>query len=337
MFRRIRHPVRVVAAIALVLPAVLVTSAAAAEVGAPVRHSGGHARVISEEHVGQRLVDLTISSAALGQNATVRLLTPDGWGRRGPDQRWPVLYLLHGVAGSHADWTNDSDVEDIPELRDVLVVMPDADAGFYHNWWNYGAGGPPAWETFHLDELRQILEQGYGAGTRRAVAGLSMGGLGALFYAARRPGMFRAAASYSGLVHLLHPDWVESFYATVDEAQQAGFDLFRLWGDPVRQRQVWQAHDPYYLAGRLRHTPVFLSCGDGSPGPFDPPSAPADEEVLLMEMNRLTADRLNRAGAPLTTDFYGPGTHTPAYWERALHRSLPMLLRALRPGHLSPR
>ncbi|HEY0688102.1 MAG TPA: alpha/beta hydrolase-fold protein [Kribbella sp.] len=43
-----------------------------------------------------------------------------------------------------------------------------------------------------------VLEQNWGASTNRVVAGLSMGGQGALLYAARHPGMFRAAAAYSG-------------------------------------------------------------------------------------------------------------------------------------------
>jgi hypothetical protein len=38
------------------------------------------------------------------------------------------------------------------------------------------------------------------------------------------------------------------------------------------QRWVREAHDPYYLAKRLRRTPVFPSVGDGTAGPFDPPA-----------------------------------------------------------------
>ena len=54
--------------------------------------------------------------------------------------------------------------------------MPEAgDTGWYSDWWNDGQGGAPAWETFHLRELRPLLEQGYGAGQRRVVAGLSHG------------------------------------------------------------------------------------------------------------------------------------------------------------------
>jgi S-formylglutathione hydrolase FrmB len=43
--------------------------------------------------------------------------------------------------------------------------------------------------------------------------------------------------------------------------------------------------------------------------------------------------RLRELRIPVTTDFYGPGTHTWPYWERELHRSLPMLLDALGRGH----
>ncbi|MFY1670335.1 hypothetical protein ACN27G_10290 [Plantactinospora sp. WMMB334] len=50
-------------------------------------------------------------------------------------------------------------------------------------------------------------------------------------------------------------------------------------------------------------------------------------EAFDRVLNESLAGRLRRAGAPLVTDFYH-GTHQPAYWERELHRSLPMLLAA---------
>src|SRR3712207_7246752 len=55
----------------------------------------------------------------------------------------------------------------------------------------------PGWETFHLTELRQILERGLGAGDRRAIAGLSMGGFGAMSYAGRRPELFRRSEEHT--------------------------------------------------------------------------------------------------------------------------------------------
>lgn len=306
------------------LPAGRLPAAVAARAGGDP--PGGAAVVVAEERAGPRLVDLTIQSPALGRTAKVRLLTPDGWEDRGRHDRWPVLYLLHGAGDNHTTWTTDSDVEELPALRDVLVVMPDAEIGYYTNWWNQGAGGPPRWETFHLEELRGILERDYGAGERRVAAGLSMGGFGAVSYAARRPGMFLAAASYSGPVHPLHPSFLAAFPEDNPEA-------LALWGHPVAQRDVWEAHDPFVLAERLKGIPVFLASGDGSPGPLDAPDEPADAvETMLDELNHALADRLQAVGVRVTTDFYGPGTHSPRYWERELHRSLPMLLCALRAG-----
>ncbi|MFE3851745.1 alpha/beta hydrolase [Streptomyces griseorubiginosus] len=302
------------------------TAAAGSEEGGGT----GGATVVAQEKVGTRLVDLTVSSPALGRTAKVRLLTPDGWDERRKNQRWPVLLLLHGCCDTYDGWTRETDVATLPQLRGTLVVMPEGGpSGWYSDWWNHGNGGSPAWETFHLRELLPLLEHGYGAGHRRVIAGLSMGGLGTLLYTAHHPGMFRAAASYSGVVHPLYGD----FPQTLTKILQAyGEDPLALWGDPVAQRAIWEAHDPYYLTDRLRSTPVFLSSGDGTAGPFDPPGAHDALEAQLNEMNHAVADQLKAAGVQLTTDFYGPGTHHWPYWQRELHRSLPMLLHALRPG-----
>jgi S-formylglutathione hydrolase FrmB len=221
-------------------------------------------------------------------------------------------------------------VEDLPALRDVLVVMPEGGpTGWYSDWWNYGEGGPPQWETFHLQEVRMLLELGYGASTRRVIAGLSMGGLGATLYAARHPGMFRAVASYSGYVHPLNEPAAQEliFFG----AQLFNEDPLALWGDPIAQRAIWEAHDPYFLAKQLRHIPVFLSSGNGTPGPFDAPDATDNFglEALIERQNQALAARLSELGADLTIDFYGPGLHAWPYWERELHRSLPLLLGAL--------
>ncbi|WP_020579447.1 alpha/beta hydrolase [Actinopolymorpha alba] len=295
----------------------------------PVQASNG-ARVVDEVRVAANLVDLTISSPALATTAKVRLLTPDGWENRRPGQRWPVLFLLHGCCASYLSWTRSTDVASIPELRGVLVVMPEAGrAGFYSDWWNAGAGGPPAWETFHLTEVRQILERGYGASNHRVIAGLSMGGFGALSYAARNPGMFRAAASYSGVVDTRHTPGASDLALSIAASNVP--DPLALWGDPDAQAGIWAAHNPVDLAARLRNLPVYLSCGNGEAGPFDPPDATSSLETLLESENRLLSERLTRLGARhLVTNFYGPGTHGWRYWERQLHRSLPMLLAALR-------
>ncbi len=324
-----RTSLRTLLALLAVLGALLAPGTAQAATPAAAAHPGHGATVVSQVQVAPRQVDLTIDSPALGTTVPVRLLTPDGWDTRRPGQRWPTLWLLAGCCGDYTAWTARTDVASIPELRNVLVVMPEAGTtGFYSNWWNNGEGGAPAWETFHLTELRDLLEHGYGAGPDRTVAGLSMGGFGALSYAARHPGMFRAAASYSGVVHPLYqPGGPENVIGIV---QSEGFDGTALWGDPVAQHQIWAAHDPYTLAGALRDTPLFLSCGDGTAGPFDQPGATSAFETLFLAENQSLAQRLTAVHARhVVTDFYGPGTHSWPYWQRELHRSLPLLLGAM--------
>ncbi|MFI9387693.1 alpha/beta hydrolase [Kutzneria sp. NPDC052558] len=295
--------------------------------GAPAVAAPDTATVVSERAVDARLLELTVHSDALNANVGVRLLLPRDWAAA-PNRRWPTLYLLHGCCGQNGyqAWTGATDVEAFTATTDALIVMPEGGpTGFYSDWWN----GGPAWETFHLTELRRLVESHYRGGTARAVAGLSMGGFGALSYAARHPGMFRAAASYSGLVDTTYQG-ARSTNVIQNFVAQYGFDRTALWGDPTAQADVWAAHNPYDLAGRLRGTEVFLSSGNGQPGPLDPAGSGVDSlEQLIGEQNAVTATQLRSHGVHVTADFYGPGRHAWAYWQRELHASFPLLMHAI--------
>lgn len=276
------------------------------------------ASVVAERRVGPRLLDLTVRSPALGTTAMVRLLTPVGW-TRDTTRRWPVLYLLHGCCDSYESWTRSTGIERFRALRDVLVVMPEGGpVGFYSNW----LGDGPAWETFHVDELAGVLGRDYGASDTRSVAGLSMGGLGAIGYAARRPAVFRAAASFSGLLNpLADARYLLGLLAAFTP------DPLAVWGDPRRDRATWARHDPTELAERLRGTDVFVSSGDGRPGPFDEREAGRDLiEVTVLRESRAFVRRARELGVPVRTRFYGAGRHAWPYWERELRRALPILL-----------
>ena len=75
---------------------------------------------------------------------------------------------------------------------------------------------------------------------------------------------------------------------------------------------------------------MYLSTGNGQPGPLDPPGAGFDGlEELLGEQTVALSTRLRAENVVVRTDFYGPGRHGWAYWERALHRSFPMLVQEM--------
>jgi diacylglycerol O-acyltransferase / trehalose O-mycolyltransferase len=291
------------------------------------------ARVVATRTLGPRLRDLTIESPALGRRAQVRLLLP-GRFQTEPRRRWPALWLLHGCCDTYQSWTRSTDVERLAALTGLLVVMPEAgDVGHYTDWYNGGRGGPPRWETFHLTELGQLLERDWRASDSRAVAGVSMGGLGAIAYAARHPGRFRAAASYSGMLDTRYqggpvpgPQLVQGLLRSFNA------DPLALWGDPHAQAGIWAAHNPTDLAPRLRGVDLFVSVGTGQPGPLDRPAANSQArqiEQALHPQSVAFVRRIRQLGIAVQFDAYGPGIHDWPYWQRELHRSLPLLLHAL--------
>lgn len=280
------------------------------------------ARIVDTEQISDRQVDLTIDSPAVGSAVKVRLLVPKSF-RPGPTPTRPVLYLLHGCCDSYVSWTRSTDIEQLTKDLDVLVVMPDGGkVGFYSDW-----KSGPAWERFHLAELPALLGPEYGAGEPRAIAGVSMGGLGALGYTARHPGMFRAVASFSGIAHIRQSADTSQGYIGLVQSQ--GEDGYALWGDPATDEDTWQEHNPYDLADRLQGMPVYLSCGNGESGPLDAEGTVDSIEAQLRRENEALAKRLRKLQPEATVHLYGPGTHNWVYWERELHAAWPMITKAL--------
>jgi S-formylglutathione hydrolase FrmB len=279
------------------------------------------ARIINATKVDTRIRDLTIDSPAVGRIVKVRLLVPSGFDAQ-PSTRWPLLYLLDGGPSFYADWTSFMGAEALTAPTNLLVVTPDAGNGFYSDWWNGGAGGPPAWETFHLVELRQLLERNWHAGDKRAIAGASMGGFGAFEYAVRNPGMFLFAGSYSGGFDTLgHLDFFGGLPAD-------------LWGDPTTQADVWKAHDALLNAAALKGTALYVAYGNGQPGPFDngkastmDPTGATEQQIHLQGTSFVK--RLAELKIPVTVYDYGNGTHSFPYMQRDFERSLPLILQAL--------
>ncbi|MFC3455609.1 alpha/beta hydrolase [Amycolatopsis speibonae] len=310
--------------LALSMVALLGSSIPAVAAPAQVTADNG-AKVVEETWLDARTVDLKISSPALGTTGMVRLLVPTGWAAQ-PARTWPALYLLHGCCEpvDYRSWDQFTDVKAFTADKDALVVMPTGGpAGMYTKWWNFGLKSTPDWDTFHTLEVRQIVERGYRAGTRRAIAGLSIGGYGALAYSYKHKGMFAAAASYSGVPHTLYqgiPLFIQGILA------RAGiFNYLELWGDSWGMRPLWSANNPYDHVDDLRGTALYLSCGNGKTGPLDPPGQSDILEPQALGASVSFTDRLKSKGIPVTVDYYGDGTHSWPYWQRALRNSWPVL------------
>jgi S-formylglutathione hydrolase FrmB len=300
----------------------------------PARAADQDLQLLSSQQLDSRLTELTLSTPALRQPTHVRVLVPAGY--EGGEERYPVLYLLHGAFADYRAWTEAGDAAAITAGQPLIVVMPDGgQGGWYTNWLNRGAGGPPEWERFHIEQLIPWIDDHYrtiAAGDGRAVAGLSMGGFGALSYAGRHPELFDWAGSFSGAVDITHNLPVVGVIGL--EALADGGLPGDQFGDRLLNDANWRAHDPWELAPNLRGMTVEIDTGNGQPGPLDtnpPPFDPVEQQVR--EMSVSLHRRLLDLGIPHIWDDYGPGTHSWPYWQRDLREALPSILATLRaPG-----
>jgi S-formylglutathione hydrolase FrmB len=296
-------------------PRVLVATLLVAAALAPAsKATANPLRLLGVTHLDARLEQLAFSTPAVTGTTRVRILLPRGYYGR-PVRRYPVLYLLHGAIDDYSSWTVKGDAERLTAGYPLIVVMPDSGpSGGYTNWYNNGHGGPPEWETYHVAELvpwidRHLRTLANRSG--RAIAGLSMGGFGAMSYAARHPDLFAAAASFSGAV-----DTNNVLDIAVTPAS--------VFGPRVTEQVRWRAHNPWDLAENLRGVSLTIRTGNGLPGgPFgggDP------VELAVHQMSVSFHERLVRLGIPSIWDEYGPGGHDWPYWKRDLRETLPTLM-----------
>lgn len=268
----------------------------------------------------------------------VRILLPPGYDEA-CTTRYPVLYLLHGAGDTYATWVNNTNIDSAvatPERNNLIIVMPDggrnANAGWYSDW----ADGSRQWESFHIDGVIPFVDATYctmGDGNR-AVAGLSMGGFGAMSYAGRHPDLFTAAASFSGAVDTMHGWPVNGFGY---EAAQPFFGTpgEGVWGDHITNADEWRAHNPADLAddGAFDGTTLVLATGTGTPGgpAGDNPGNPGGYgvEAFIFQLNVSFQAHLRLADVEFVDQGYLGGLHDWPYWEMALHNALPVLVDAI--------
>ncbi|HEX9614811.1 MAG TPA: alpha/beta hydrolase family protein [Bacteroidota bacterium] len=114
--------------------------------------------------------------------------------------KYPVLFLLHGYDGGHADWTARTSLQCFVADHALIIVMPDAGNSWYVNSISDPSRGT---EDLILHELTDHVSAHYSIDKhRQAIAGLSMGGYGAVMLALKHPGRFRFAGSLSGALSI---------------------------------------------------------------------------------------------------------------------------------------
>ena len=147
--------------------------------------------VVYEDEPEQTIRDLEIQSVVMKQTMKYSVWLPEGFNR---GKKYPILYLLHGAGDDQNSWLDKGRawaygrnyIEDGGEP--MIIVMPDAQMSFYKN---------NGYEIYFREELMNTVEEAYPFNGKRAVAGLSMGGFGTVYYALKYPEKFTYAYSMS--------------------------------------------------------------------------------------------------------------------------------------------
>ncbi|GAB3929305.1 esterase [Microlunatus endophyticus] len=244
-------------------------------------------------------------SDALGLSTTMTVLLPQqtrtqiGMAGHAGSEPPPVLYLLHGLSDDDTIWLRRTSVERYAAPLGLAVIMPQVHRSFY----NDQAYGGAYW-TFLSEELPALVSEFFRVSDRPEdtfVAGLSMGGYGAMRWALTFPERFAAAATFSGAVNIAG---MRTRRHRPDDPR-----LYeRIFGD----QPVPDSSDVFKLLDGVDHDQIpqlYVGCGT---------------EDALIDDNREFVRLIKEAGLDVQTSFV-PGEHEWGLWDNEIRNFLDVL------------
>ena len=234
---------------------------------------------------------------SLGRVKSVSVLLPEPYN---PCIRYPVLYLLHGYSGDHTNWGSLTKLGTYVGKLPLIVVMPDGENSWYVN---SVAVAQDRFEDYVMQDLPRSIQQRYSVDTtKQAIAGLSMGGYGAIMLALKHPARFWFAGSLSGALN--YPP------AMGDTLRTPGRNLLpslrRAFGE--RDVDFRKRHDVMLLAQEAARDPLpYLYFVIGTSDGFRD----------FLPVHRALTDQLRASGAHY--EYHEtPGGHNWQYWDREI-------------------
>ncbi|MDE7396733.1 MAG: prolyl oligopeptidase family serine peptidase, partial [Muribaculum sp.] len=148
---------------------------------------------------------LHIATTHVASPAAVTVVVPKSYLQPGDTARYPTVYLLNGYDGDHTSYCKSIPLDSLADSNNVIFVCPDG-----RDSWYFDSPADPAMqmESYITREVIAAIDKRLRTRadrSNRAIAGLSMGGHGALWIAMRHPDMFASAGSMSGAVDINMP------------------------------------------------------------------------------------------------------------------------------------
>ena len=210
------------------------------------------------------------------------------------DQRYPVLYLLHGAYGCYNDWSRKANLDSLSNEYGFIIVCPDGQ----DSWYVDSPVDPKMqFETYVSKELVEYIDNHYRTHANRymrAITGLSMGGHGSLLLAFRHPDVCWSCGSMSGCMNITRfPD---------------NWHIKDRLGEYKDNKQQWEEHAVYNQLDKVKASTLKpaqnIIIDDGLKDIFYPQNVAMHELLVEKEIDH---DFIVR-----------PGAHTWTYWVNAL-------------------
>ncbi len=238
------------------------------------------------------LLTVQFFSKSLDKQTAMHVILPPG---KGP---FPVLYLLHGLSDDYTIWQRRTSIERYVDGKNLAVVMPDGGRSFYCN------DPRPDGAAYEDHIVRDVV--GFTDATfrtivdrrGRAIAGLSMGGYGAVMLSLKHADLFSVACGHSSAVGFTHPVYRDTpkIYSLADSLLKDGsYNVFLL-----AQKAL-----------KLRNKPALrIDCG---------------RDDFLLKENRKFHAHLKKIGFKHEYREY-PGAHSWEYWDVHIRQSIAFIL-----------
>lgn len=250
--------------------------------------------------VNKQLDTVAVQSAKMGRDIKNIVVVPASY-LTNANERYPVLYLLHGADDDYTAWSRNVDLKQKATQYGVIIVCPDGQDSWY---FDSPIDPKMQFETYVSKELVNYMDSHYRTipkADKRAITGLSMGGHGSLWLAWRHPDVFKHCGCMSGGVDITKfPD---------------RWNIDKRLGKYANAKAVWATHSvaslvPKVVKGKQN---IIIDCGDRD---------------FFFEVNMALHEALEKQG--IAHDFtIRSGQHSWSYWVESLESHLKFFKKAL--------
>ena len=256
------------------------------------------------------LLQVNFYSNELRRKVPAEVILPTD-ARNGCEAPYKTLYLLHGLMDNYKAWTSNTRIERWAVERNLAVVMPSAENSFYIDN-PYGSSVFGDFGKYVGEELVNITRKMFPLSTKREdtfIAGLSMGGFGALRNGLKYSDTFSHIACLSGAIHFFEYPFDDPGRNIIGEDACFG-DLNEAIKTDRNPRVAAEAlFERKRSNNEVEYPKVYIACGT---------------EDYLLQANRVFADFLKEKDVDVIYD-EGPGKHDWDFWDTYIQRVLAWL------------